>query len=105
MAALNEHAAGLSPTTRDTLFKEHNFPVGLSVDGPRELHNTCRRDRRGQGTLDLVMRGWRLLRQYGVRPPPYSGINAATAVPRGAVSIQSGLRSHASACGASGTAR
>ena len=38
-------------------FKEHNFLVGLSVDGPRELHDTYRVDRRGQGTFDLVMRG------------------------------------------------
>ena len=26
-------------------FKEHNFLVGLSVDGPREIHDTYRRDR------------------------------------------------------------
>ncbi|MBP8098091.1 MAG: radical SAM protein, partial [Arenimonas sp.] len=30
-------------------FKEHNFLVGLSVDGPRELHDTYRLDRRGKG--------------------------------------------------------
>ena len=36
-------------------FKKHNFLVGLSVDGPRELHDAYRRDRRGQGTFDLVM--------------------------------------------------
>ena len=42
-------------------FKEHHFLVGLSVDGPRELHNTYRVDRRGQGTFDLVMQGWRAL--------------------------------------------
>src|SRR5215471_19225858 len=38
-------------------FKRHEFLVGLSVDGPRELHNTYRVDRRKQGTFDLVMRG------------------------------------------------
>ena len=47
-------------------FKEHNFLVGLSVDGPRELHNTYRRDRAKQGTFDKVMRGWRHLKKHGV---------------------------------------
>ena len=43
-------------------FKEHNFLVGLSVDGPRELHDTYRRDRAQKGTFDRVMKGWRHLR-------------------------------------------
>ena len=47
-------------------FKEHNFLVGLSVDGPRELHDTYRVDRGGQGTFDRVMQGWRHLRRHGV---------------------------------------
>src|SRR6476660_1828585 len=47
-------------------FKEHNFLVGLSVDGPRELHNTYRRDRAKQGTFDKVMRGWRHLKKHDV---------------------------------------
>ena len=47
-------------------FKEHNFLVGLSVDGPREIHNANRVDRGGQGTFDKVMKGWRKLRQHDV---------------------------------------
>jgi uncharacterized protein len=47
-------------------FKEHNFLVGLSVDGPREIHDTNRVDRGGQGTFDRVMKGWRLLRKEKV---------------------------------------
>ena len=43
-------------------FKEHDFLVGLSVDGPRELHDTYRVDRGEQGTFDRVMHGWRHLR-------------------------------------------
>ncbi len=58
-------------------FKQHNFLVGLSVDGPRELHDTYRRDRRGQGTFDLVMRGWRCLRQHGVDFNILCTVNAA----------------------------
>ena len=47
-------------------FREHDFLVGLSVDGPREIHDTYRRTRGGRGTFDQVMRGWRHLRKNGV---------------------------------------
>jgi uncharacterized protein len=58
-------------------FKQHNFLVGLSVDGPRELHDTYRRDRRGKGTFDLVMQGWRYLRKHGVEFNILCTVNAA----------------------------
>jgi uncharacterized protein len=58
-------------------FKKHKFLVGLSVDGPRELHDAYRRDRRGQGTFDLVMRGWRRLRDHGVEFNILCTVNAA----------------------------
>jgi uncharacterized protein len=58
-------------------FKKHNFLVGLSMDGPRELHDAYRRDRRGQGTFDLVMRGWRHLRDHGVEFNILCTVNAA----------------------------
>jgi uncharacterized protein len=58
-------------------FKEHNFLVGLSIDGPRELHDTYRVDRRGQGTFDLVMRGWQHLRRHGVEFNILCTVNAA----------------------------
>jgi len=38
--------------TTGAFFKEHNFLVGLSVDGPRESHDTYRVDRSKQGTFD-----------------------------------------------------
>jgi uncharacterized protein len=58
-------------------FKENNFLVGLSVDGPRQLHDAYRRDRRGQGTFDLVMRGWRYVRKHGVEFNVLCTVNAA----------------------------
>jgi uncharacterized protein len=58
-------------------FKEHKVLVGLSVDGPRELHDTYRLDRGGQGTFDKVMKGWRLLRQHGVDFNILCTVNAA----------------------------
>ena len=58
-------------------FKEHNFLVGLSVDGPREVHDTYRVDRRKRGTFDRVMAGWRQLRRYGVDFNILCTVNAA----------------------------
>ena len=58
-------------------FKRHNFLVGLSVDGPRELHNTYRKDRGQQGTFDKVMDGWRALRRHDVDFNILCTVNAA----------------------------
>ena len=58
-------------------FKEHNFLVGLSVDGPRELHDAYRLDRSKRGTFDRVMQGWRHLREHGVEFNILCTVNAA----------------------------
>lgn len=47
-------------------FKEHNVLVGISIDGPRELHDMYRLDKGGKPTFDTVMRGIRLLQKHGV---------------------------------------
>jgi uncharacterized protein len=47
-------------------FKEHNFLIGISIDGPRELHDVYRVDKGGAPTFDRVMRGLRLLQKHGV---------------------------------------
>lgn len=47
-------------------FKQHGFLVGLSIDGPREIHDAYRVDKRGKGTFDNVMRGWEFLKKYEV---------------------------------------
>jgi len=46
--------------------KEHNFMVGISLDGPKEVHDRYRRNRKGKGTFDQVMRGLRLLQKHKV---------------------------------------
>ncbi len=46
--------------------REHEFLVGLSVDGPREIHDAYRVDKGGRGSFDDVMRGWRALVDHGV---------------------------------------
>ncbi|MFO1395241.1 MAG: anaerobic sulfatase maturase [Steroidobacteraceae bacterium] len=58
-------------------FKQHGFLVGLSVDGPRELHDAYRVDRRGKGTFDLVMGAWRHLRAHDVDLNILCTVNAA----------------------------
>jgi uncharacterized protein len=47
-------------------FKEHNFLIGLSVDGPQELHDAYRVNKGGKGTFDQVMRGWEVLKKHEV---------------------------------------
>jgi len=48
------------------LLKEHDFLVGISIDGPRELHDAYRVDKRGNGSFDAVMRGLRLLQKHKI---------------------------------------
>lgn len=43
-------------------FKDNDVLVGLSVDGPKELHNTYRVDKRGVGSFDRVMAGYQHLK-------------------------------------------
>lgn len=47
-------------------FKENNWLVGVSIDGPQELHDEYRRARGGQPSFHKVMRGIELLEKYGV---------------------------------------
>lgn len=47
-------------------FKENGFLIGLSVDGPRELHDAYRVDKKQKPTFDLVMRGLEYLQKHSV---------------------------------------
>ncbi|HOO43181.1 MAG TPA: anaerobic sulfatase maturase [Bacteroidales bacterium] len=38
-------------------FLENNFLVGVSIDGPQAIHDTYRRNKRGQGTYKEVLKG------------------------------------------------
>ena len=46
--------------------KEHDFLVGLSIDGPRELHDAYRTNKSGGSTFDRVMAAVHLLHQHGI---------------------------------------
>jgi len=47
-------------------YKENSFLIGLSLDGPRHLHDAHRVDKGGAPTFDKVMRGLRLLQKHAV---------------------------------------
>ena len=44
---------------------EYRFLVGLSVDGPKRLHDIYRKDAAGKGTFDRVMAAAKMLRDNG----------------------------------------
>ncbi len=47
-------------------FKENNFLIGISIDGPQEFHDEYRRNKGGQPTFVKVMKGIQLLKKHGV---------------------------------------
>jgi len=47
-------------------FKENNYLIGVSLDGPQELHDIYRRDKGGRSTFERVLRGVRLLQKHSV---------------------------------------
>ncbi len=47
-------------------FKDNDFLIGISLDGPEKLHNRFRKDRSGAGTFSSVMVGLDTLRKYNV---------------------------------------
>jgi uncharacterized protein len=60
-------------------FREQRFLVGLSIDGPREIHDTYRVNKGGKGSFDEVMRGLALLRDAEVEWNALTTIHAANA--------------------------
>ncbi len=60
-------------------FKEQDFLIGLSVDGPLEMHNAFRVYKGGQGSFDQVKRGWDLLQKHRVDTNILCTLQAANA--------------------------
>lgn len=46
--------------------KQHDVKVGVSVDGPQQLHDLARRDRKGRGTFERVLAGVFRLQDAGI---------------------------------------
>jgi uncharacterized protein len=62
-----------------SFFKKNNFLVGLSMDGYKELHDTYRVNKGGQGTFDLVKKAWDTLNKHGVDVNILCTVHAANA--------------------------
>jgi uncharacterized protein len=64
-------------------FEEAHVNVGVSIDGPKRLHDRNRLTRSGRGTFDRTIAGIRLLRRHKVPFHVISVLSAASmAVPR-----------------------
>lgn len=75
-----EHTMQTNGTLLDdewcAFFKEKNFLIGISIDGPRHLHDVYRVDKAGRPTFDRVMSGLQHLKNHDVE------FNILTAVNR-----------------------
>jgi uncharacterized protein len=60
-------------------FKAHGFLVGLSVDGPKPMHDAYRVAKGGRGTFDQVMRAWDCLTKHEVDVNILCTVHAANA--------------------------
>jgi uncharacterized protein len=58
-------------------FSENRFLVGISVDGPKDIHDRYRVDRRGLGSFDRVMRGYSHLQAAGAEVNILCTVHAA----------------------------
>ena len=74
--ALQTNGTLLDDEWCEFLAKE-KFLVGLSMDGPRELHDAYRVDKGQKPTFDAVMRGLELLKKHGVEFNTLTVVNRA----------------------------
>jgi uncharacterized protein len=63
--SIQTNATLITPEWAEFL-KANGFNVGVSLDGPREIHDAARVDARGRPTFDRVVAGIELLREAGV---------------------------------------
>lgn len=47
-------------------FKKNNFKVGISLDGPEHIHDYYRKDARGYGSFDKIVKNIRLCQKEGI---------------------------------------
>jgi uncharacterized protein len=60
-----------------SFFKENNFLIGLSVDGPKDLHDVYRVNKGGGGSFEQVMRGMNCLKKHEVNVNVLCTVHAA----------------------------
>lgn len=59
-----------------SFFTDNNFLIGLSLDGPEDIHNAFRRDCGGAPTFARVMKGVELMKSKGVEYNILSTVNS-----------------------------
>lgn len=58
---------------------QNNFLVGLSIDGPKHMHDAYRKDNAGQGSFDRVFNAAKMLRKHKVNFAALCCVNRITA--------------------------
>ena len=61
-----------------SFFRDNDFLVGISVDGPQDIHDKYRKDKGGAPTFDKVMRGVSLLYRSNVQYNTMTTVNHAS---------------------------
>ena len=59
-------------------FRDNGFLVGISLDGPKDIHDKYRKDKGGAPTFDRVLRGLQYLRERDVQFNTLSTVNKAS---------------------------
>lgn len=62
-----------------TFFRDHQFLIGLSIDGTKDLHDFYRVDKGGHGTFDKVIHAAKLMQENGVDFNILTTVNAHNA--------------------------
>lgn len=60
-------------------FSRHGWLVGISIDGPQQLHDAYRHNRQGRSSWERAMRGIRLLNKHHCEWNAMATVNALTA--------------------------
>jgi uncharacterized protein len=75
-----------------SFFGENKFLLGVSIDGPKEIHDHYRVDHQGKGSFDRVMQGVEQLKEYNV---DYNALVSITDISsKDPLSIYDFLRAH-----------
>lgn len=76
---LNTLQTNATLVTQDfaSFFKDNNFLLGVSIDGPEDIHDKYRKDKGGAPTFARVMRGIEILYRNGVEYNTMSTVNKA----------------------------
>ena len=64
----------LTPEWAD-FFRDNQFLIGISIDGPQDIHDRYRKDKAGKPSFERVMAGLQLLRQGDVEFNTMSTVN------------------------------